>query len=153
MCSAPTAPTASGSSHPARPAIPPSIVYSSSNIIGGAVAGSGNVISVNNGYGVHLSGVGATRNLVEANYIGVAPGGGQLLGTGNPGNSADGVRLDDAPYNQIGGPAPGDGNVISSNHGAGVYITGADAQGNTIENNIIGLTSAGSDGNWCRSSR
>ena len=99
------------------------------------------------GYGVHISGVGATRNLVEANYIGVAPGGGQLLGTGNPGNSADGVRLDDAPFNQIGGPAPGDGNVISSNHGAGVYITGADAQGNTIENNIIGLTSAGSDGN------
>ena len=126
---------------------PAGIVYSSSNVIGGAVAGSGNVISVNKGYGVHISGVGATRNLVEANFIGVAPGGGQLLGTGNPGNSADGVRLDDAPFNQIGGPAPGDGNVISSNHGAGVFITGADAQGNTIENNIIGLTSAGSDAN------
>ena len=83
---------------------PSSIVYSSSNVIGGAVAGSGNVISVNNGYGVHLSGVGATRNLVEANYIGVAPGGGYVFGTGNPGNSADGVRLDDAPDNQIGGP-------------------------------------------------
>ena len=82
---------------------PASIVYSSSNVIGGAVPGSGNVISVNNGYGVHLSGVGATRNLVEANYIGVAPGGGQVVGTGNPGNSADGVRLDDAPDNQIGG--------------------------------------------------
>jgi Calx-beta domain len=125
---------------------PASIVYSSSNVIGGAVAGSGNVISVNNGYGVHISGVGATRNLVEANYIGVAPGGGQILGTGNPGNAADGVRLDDAPYNQVGGPAPSDGNVISSNRGAGVYVTGADAQGNTIENNIIGLTAPGSDG-------
>ena len=52
-----------------------------------------------------------------------------LLGTGNPGNSADGVRIDDAPDNQIGGPAPADGNVISSNQGAGVYITGADAAG------------------------
>ncbi len=122
---------------------PSSIVYSSSNVIGGAVAGSGNVISVNNGYGVHLSGVGATRNLVEANYIGVAPGGGYVFGTGNPGNSADGVRIDDAPDNQIGGPVASDGNVISSNQGAGVYITGADAAGNTVENNIIGLTSGG----------
>ena len=45
-------------------------VYSSSNVIGGPLAGSGNIISANQGYGVHISGVGATRNLVEANYIG-----------------------------------------------------------------------------------
>ena len=60
---------------------PAGIVYSSSNVIGGAVSGSGNVISANGGYGVHLVGVGATRNLVEANYIGVAPGGGYVLGS------------------------------------------------------------------------
>ena len=122
---------------------PSDIVYSSSNVVGGAVAGSGNVVSFNDGYGVHLSGVGATRNLVEANYIGVAPGGGYVFGTGNPGNSEDGVRLDDAPDNQIGGPVSSDGNVISSNQGAGVYVTGADALGNSIENNIIGLVSSG----------
>ncbi len=122
---------------------PSGIVYSSSNVVGGAVAGSGNVISVNAGYGVHLSGVGATRNLVEANFIGVAPGGGYLFGTGNPGNTDDGVRLDDAPDNQIGGPVASDGNVISSNQGAGVYVTGADAAGNSIANNIIGLVSSG----------
>ena len=58
----------------------------------------------------------------------MAPGGGYVLGTGNPGNSADGVRIDDAPDNQIGGPASSDGNVISSNQGAGVYITGTDAR-------------------------
>ena len=46
---------------------PSGIVYSSSNVIGGAVPGSGNVISANHGYGVHMSGVGSTRNLVEAN--------------------------------------------------------------------------------------
>ena len=33
--------------------------------------------------------------------------------------------------------------MISSNQGAGVYITGASAIGNAIENNIIGLTAAG----------
>ncbi len=123
---------------------PAGIVYSSSNVIGGAVPGSGNIISANDGYGVHLIGVGATRNLVEANFIGAAPGGGYVLGTGNPGNLADGVRIDDSPDNQVGGPVSSDGNVISSNKGAGVFIIGADAEGNTVENNIIGLNAAGS---------
>ncbi len=123
---------------------PASIVYSSSNVIGGAAPGSGNIISANHGYGVHLTGVGATRNLIEANYIGAAPGGGYAFGNGRPGNSADGVRIDEAPQNQVGGPAAADGNVISSNKGAGIYVTGADATGNTIENNIIGLTATGS---------
>ena len=90
-----------------------------------------------------MIGVGATRNLVEANYIGAAPGGGYVFGNGRPGNAADGVRIDDAPDNQVGGLAAADGNVISSNQGAGVYVTGADATGNSIENNIIGLTAAG----------
>jgi hypothetical protein len=123
---------------------PSSIVYTSSNVIGGAVAGAGNVISANATFGVEIAGVGATRNLVEANYIGVAPGGGYLFGTGDPGNSADGVWLNDAPDNQIGGPVTGDGNVIASNGQNGVDITGADAQGNGVLNNIIGLTSSGS---------
>ena len=82
---------------------PSSIVYSSSNIIGGAAAGAGNVISANGTDGVHIEGVGATRNLVEANYIGAAPGGGYVFGSGDPGNDADGVWIDDAPDNQVGG--------------------------------------------------
>ena len=122
---------------------PSSIVYSSSNIIGGAVAGAGNIISANSSYGVHIVGVGATRNLVEANYIGAAPGGGYVFGSGDPGNQGDGVWIDDAPDNQVGGPAASDGNVISSNRGNGVDITGVDAAGNTVLNNIIGLTADG----------
>ena len=47
--------------------------------------------------------MGATRNLVEANYIGAAPGGGYVFGSGDPGNDADGVWIDDAPDNQVGG--------------------------------------------------
>jgi hypothetical protein len=122
---------------------PSGIVYSSSNIIGGAAAGSGNIIAANHSYGVHLVGVGATRNLVEANYIGAAPGGGFKFGNAQPGNLADGVRIDDAPDNQIGGPVSSDGNVISSNQGDGVDITGADGNGNRVESNIIGLSAAG----------
>ena len=122
---------------------PASIVYASSNVVGGAAAGSGNVISENGSYGVDIVGVGATGNLVEANYIGTAPGGGRAFGTPDPGNSADGVFIDDAPYNQVGGPTASDGNVISSNEGDGVDITGSDAIGNTVESNTIGLNAAG----------
>ncbi len=121
---------------------PASIIYASSNVIGGRAGG--NVISANGGDGVHLVGVGATRNLVEANYIGIAPGGGYRFGNGDPGNLGDGVKIDDAPDNQVGGPSSSLGNVISSNHGNGVEITGVDALGTTILNNIIGLTAAGS---------
>ena len=83
------------------------------------------------GDGVHIEGVGATRNLVEANYIGAAPGGGYIFGSGDPGNGGDGVLIDDAPDNQVGGGSASDGNVISSNGGNGVNITGAAATGNT----------------------
>jgi hypothetical protein len=125
------------------PGNPSSIVYSSSNIVGGAVGGAGDVISTNAGYGVHIEGIGSTRNLVEADYIGIAPGGGYIFGNGDPGNLLDGVRIDDAPDNQVGGPASSDGNVISANFGAGVTITGSDATGDSVLNNIIGLTSSG----------
>ena len=50
---------------------PLGITYSSSNFIGSATGG--NVISSNGGAGVHIVGVGANRNLVQGNYIGVAP--------------------------------------------------------------------------------
>ena len=63
---------------------PLSIVYASSNFVGSATGG--NLISGNTGAGVRLVGVGANRNLIQGNYIGVAPGGGYKFGTGNPGN-------------------------------------------------------------------
>ena len=51
---------------------PQGIVYASSNYVGSATGG--NVISGNTGAGVHLVGVGANRNLIQGNYIGVVPG-------------------------------------------------------------------------------
>ena len=113
-------------------------------MIGGAVPGRAMSSRPTTATACTSSGVGATRNLVEANYIGAAPGGGYVFGNGQARQlgrrrSASTTR----PYNQVGGPAAADGNVISSNQGAGVYVTGADATGNAIENNIIGLTAAG----------
>ncbi len=122
---------------------PPSIVYTSSNTIGGAVAGSGNVISANFADGVHIEGPGSTRNLVQANYLGIAPGGGFIYGTGDPGNHSNGIFIDGAPDNQIGGPVAADGNIIGANGGSGVEISGSDATGETVAGNIIGLIASG----------
>jgi hypothetical protein len=126
---------------------PLSIVFSSSNIVGSASVG--NLISANAGAGVRLVGVGAIRNLIQGNYIGVAPGGGYKFGTGDPGNRGDGVRIEDGSLNQIGGSSSALGNTIDSNHGAGIYLTGL-ATGNVAANNMIGVTAAGSQvlGNW-----
>ena len=68
-------------------------------------ATGGNLISGNVGAGVQLVGVGAIRNLIQGNYIGVAPGGGYMFGTGDPGNVGDGVLIQDGSQNQIGGTA------------------------------------------------
>ncbi len=118
------------------------LVESQSDLIG--VAGAGNIISDNGGDGVEIEGAGATQNLVQANLIGAGPGGGYLFGSGNPGNLGDGVDIEDAPDNIIGGSSTAQGNTISSNGGAGVFITGASASGNDVSNNVIGLTSDGS---------
>jgi hypothetical protein len=116
----------------------------SSNIIGGATAGEGNLIAANLGNGVHIVGPGATLNQILGNYIGTAPGGAVLVGQGNPGNSKNGVLIENAPDNIIGGSTTTQQNVISANNGDGVMITGASAIGNSVVNNIIGLTASGS---------
>ena len=126
---------------------PLNIVYASSNFVGSATGG--NLISANAGAGVQLVGVGAIRNLIQGNYIGVAPEGGYKFGTGDPGNLGDGVLIEDGSQNQIGGTSSALGNTIDSNHGAGIYITGL-ATGNVAANNMIGVTAGGSQvlGNW-----
>ncbi len=118
------------------------LVESSSDRIG--AAGEGNLISTNLGDGVAILGAAASQNVVAGNYIGVGPGGGYLLGTIPPGNQGDGVDIQDAPDNVVGGTASGAGNVISANAQDGVSITGSTAVGNVVSGNIIGLTSDGS---------
>src|SRR5262249_44132836 len=65
------------------------LVRSSSNAIGEAVSGAGNVISQNHGPGVHVTGVAATRNLIQGNDIGTDTGGTFVFGQGFPGNLGD----------------------------------------------------------------
>ena len=119
------------------------LIADSSNSVGGPAPGAGNLISGNGGDGVHIVGPAATRNDVQGNYIGIGPGGGFLLGTGDPGNLGDGVRIENASDNNIGGTAAADRNVISANAGAGVRILGASGVRNLVQGNYIGLTGDG----------
>ena len=103
-----------------------------SGTIGGTTAGARNVISGNDSAGIVLSGVTATGNQVQGNYIGTAGDGVTALK-----NGYYGIMLSNAPANTIGGTAAGSGNLISANGSSGVYVTGAEATGNAILGNGI----------------
>ena len=118
-------------------------VADSSNQVGGAVPGAGNLISGNLGDGVHVVGPASTRVNILGNDIGTSAGGGFLIGSQDPGNLGDGVALDNAGDDTVGGPSLADRNVISGNGGAGVRIFGASAVRNLVEKNFIGLTRDG----------
>ena len=77
--------------HPAESGRTGVRIADSSNLVGGATAGAGNLISGNDGDGVDLVGAATTRNNVLGNDIGVGPGGGFLFGSADPGNLGDGV--------------------------------------------------------------
>jgi parallel beta-helix repeat protein len=118
---------------------------SNSNTIGGLADGTLNVISGNTGYGIAILGpanTGSTGNNIFGNYIGTDSAGGAPLG-----NSNDGVYVEvNSNHTTI------DGNVISANGGAGVWMDGSN---NLVKNNKIGLDKAGNvvmglanDGGW-----
>ena len=109
---------------------PSSIVYASSNVIGGAASGSGNVISANHGYGVHMSRSRRHPQSRRGQLYRCRPRRRLHFRQWQPGN-APGRRSHRRRASKPGRrPAASDGNVISSNQGAGVYVTGADAHGN-----------------------
>ena len=105
------------------------------NTIGGTAAGAGNLISGNTGYGIDMSDIGATDNLVVGNRIGTNAAGTAALANG-------GGVLIGAPDNTIGGTTAGALNLISGNH-MGVRIDGASATGNLIIGNQVGTDFTG----------
>ncbi len=113
-----------------------------SNTIGGTVAAARNVISGNgDGYlsaGVHIYDDDATGNQVQGNYIGA-----DVNGTADLGNSSDGVFIDDAPGNTVGGTTATARNIIAGNGGRGVEVYGSSATGNLVKGNYIGTDVTG----------
>ena len=103
-------------------------------------SGTGNVISNNGGNGIEIDGSGPTLISVLGNYIGMDISG-SIKGLANGGN---GVLINGAANNTIGGPGLAQQNVISGNFDNGVWLEGQGTSGNVVQNNLIGL---GSDGN------
>jgi hypothetical protein len=102
----------------------------SSNVIGGAVSGEGNLISGNTTHGISLA---TASNTVQGNIIGLAADGvtpmGNTYGVGVTGND-----------NLVGGAMPGARNVISACVD-GISLSGT---GNRIWGNFIGTDVSGS---------
>jgi hypothetical protein len=101
------------------------------NIIGGSTAAERNVLSGNHDDGIDLRD-GASDNTVQGNWIGIDASGRNPLG-----NGADGIFLQDAGRNLIGGLRAEEGNITGANGFNGVFLFG-DSHDNVIANNFIG---------------
>ena len=111
-------------------------IESASNTIGGVAAADRNVISGNGFAGIEIFGAGAFGNMVFGNFIGV-----DATGTLARPNSQEGVDIDLSDGNIIGGPLPGQRNIISGNASDGIEIDGGDF--NFIQGNYIGTDLTG----------
>ena len=112
------------------------VAGASSNLIGGTSAAARNVVSGNVGNGVTVS--NATRVVILGNFIGT-----DATGTHALGNAADGVLLNTAASNTIGGTTPEARNILSGNSVAGVEIRGGGSSLNLVEGNYIGTDTSG----------
>ncbi|HKR10428.1 MAG TPA: Calx-beta domain-containing protein [Pyrinomonadaceae bacterium] len=119
-------------------------ITSSGNLIGGLVAGAGNVIS-GNGYGIRLGGFAApvAGNVIQGNIIGL-----NAAGSGPLPNAQLGIWIAPvATNNTIGGTQSGGGNKIAFNDGPGVTAfagNGNSVRGNSIfSNNGLGIDLGG----------
>lgn len=106
------------------------------NLIGGPVWGQGNLISANGDAGIYLLGTGAAGNQILGNRIGT-----DVTGSAPLGNVLEGIYLQSAPSNQIGGPTAASGNIVSANQTRGIFLT--DSSWTTIEGNLVGLCADG----------
>lgn len=108
------------------------------NLVGGAFAGEGNLISGNLRNGIVLSGAGVTLNDVNGNRVGLNNSGNAAIP-----NAAAGVVIQaGATSNFIGGSGT-ISNVISGNSQNGITIRGTGTSGNFVGKNLIGLNPAG----------
>ena len=118
------------------------LVTSPGNFIGDAISNAGNTIDNNRLHGILIQGSAASGNTVAGNVIGLNPNGASAFG-----NAFDGIYIDNAPNNVIGGTTIAARNTISSNNN-GIVIVGLvdgnpahdTATGNRVYGNFIGTT-------------
>ncbi|MFO7741595.1 MAG: NosD domain-containing protein [Anaerolineae bacterium] len=112
------------------------ISQSTDNLIGGAAAGAGNLISGNEFSGVWLEYLAAPGNTIAGNRIGT-----DLSGTQAVPNYI-GIAHIEASGNVIGGTEPGAGNLISGNVQEGIHL-GSNSNSNVVLGNTIGVDVTG----------
>ena len=111
------------------------------NTVGGT-SESGNVISANEGCGVHLTDAGTESNTLAGNLIGLDYQG--YIQFSNGDETHAGVLIDNgASANLIGGNTENSRNTISGQIGYGVHISGAGTSDNTVSGNYIGTNGLG----------
>ncbi len=121
------------------------VVTSANNTIGGTNATPlgtltvGNLISGNGLDGIALRGAGALNNVIQGNFIGTNRAGVTPLA-----NGGNGVLIEGASNNTVGGTTGTTRNVISGNTRNGVLILSETATENVIQGNSIGTDAAGS---------
>jgi titin len=113
-----------------------------SNIIGGSVSTSRNVISGNNANGVLITTVADAFNTICGNYIGTDVTGEKAVANIQAGVCVGGCS------NVVGGVPGAGGNVISGNGQQGVFLAGnnGNVTGNLVLGNLIGLDATGANG-------
>jgi hypothetical protein len=118
---------------------------SANNRIGGITASQRNFIYSNgqNGISIITSPLAPRypdqNNVIENNYIGLKDNNGNA----DFGNGWDGIYLERAFGNRIGGDTADRRNVISGNEGNGIWIRGGGSYSNRIVNNFIGTNKDG----------
>ena len=105
------------------------------NLIGGLVAGAGNVIAGNSLGGVLIEGTNAIGNIVQGNFIGT-----DSTGLTKLGNLGSGIEILGAKQSVIGAavstvPTDQHANRVAYNLTFGVKVSGDTASGNTIRGN------------------
>ena len=94
-----------------------------------------NYISGNTDNGIVLT--SASTNTIAKNVIGFGLNGSTIYSNGK-----DGISLTGSTSNIIGGPLATDGNIVSGNTLNGISLLAA-SNSNTLSNNLVGTTSAG----------
>jgi len=109
------------------------------NVVGGATLGLGNAISGNGGSGVQVRD-SMTGTLVAGNVIGRDAAGAAAMP-----NGGSGIVIANSNNNTIGGTAANAPNVIASNLGDGIAITGTTASSAILGNSIFSNGDLGID--------
>jgi hypothetical protein len=107
------------------------IVNSPNNIIGGSGTAQSVTITSVSGSGVNILGAGATNNLIQQTNIGFP-----VSATGSGGAGGNGIWIQGANNNTIGGFQAGSGVIIQGSGANGIYLV--NSSGTRIQRSTIG---------------